>query len=104
MNDGTDAYLRQVREIALRVLAPYPVTVYLFGSRAAGGGRRLSDVDIAVESHGPLPRHLLPELREALEESTVPYHVDVVDLGAVDPDFRERVRKEAIIWSGSRIG
>ncbi len=99
MKSGTDAYLLQVREIVAEVLAPHPVRVYLFGSRATGGGRRLSDVDIAIEPSGPVPQDLLPRLRETLEESTVPYHVDVIDLSTVDSAFRTRVKKEGVLWS-----
>ncbi len=93
-----DAYLDRVKDMVLDAVGGYPVTVYLFGSCARGDTRQTSDVDIAVEPYGPLPASILTNLRDALEESTIPYRVDVVDLSATDRAFRERVRKEGIVW------
>jgi uncharacterized protein len=86
-----DRYVEQVRELVLRMLAPYDASVWLFGSRA-------SDVDVAVEAHEPLPPALLSDLQEALEESSIPYFVDVVDLGGTDEAFRARVKREGVAW------
>jgi predicted nucleotidyltransferase len=94
----SDRYVEQVKEIVLRALAPYPASIYLFGSRARGDATPTSDVDVAVEPHGELPVALLSELDEMLEESTVPYFVDVVDLRSADPAFRERVKGEGVAW------
>jgi predicted nucleotidyltransferase len=75
--------------------------VYLFGSWARGAQRPTSDIDVAIESAEPLPRALLASLREALEESTIPNRVDVVDLAETDAAFRDRVRREGIRWIAS---
>jgi hypothetical protein len=48
-----------------------------------------------------LPRALLASLREALEESTIPNRVDVVDLAETDAAFRDRVHREGILWIAS---
>ncbi len=78
--------------------------VLLFGSWARGDATRLSDIDIAIDPLEPLleplPPGLLGELREAIEESRVPYRVDLVDLGAATTAFRARVLSEAIVWTG----
>jgi hypothetical protein len=44
---------------------------------------------------------VLATLRDALEESTIPYRVDVVDLAETDADFRERIRREGVLWIAS---
>jgi uncharacterized protein len=92
--------LDEVHRIAREVLSPSGAEVILFGSAASGRFGALSDIDLAVDPVGPLPPGLLPTLRERLEESHVPYRVDVVDLSAVDPAFRERVLAEGVRWSG----
>lgn len=98
-------YLPQIRAIVLDRLAQYPgVAVYLFGSYATGQGRRLSDVDVAIDAPRDLPRAVIAELREALEESTVPLRVDLVDLRDARSDFRDRVRREGIEWTASNSG
>ncbi len=93
MND-----LAKIRKIVLRRLRGYPARVYLFGSRARGDARRWSDVDVAVHARKRLPGSLLSEIREDLEESTVPYTVDVVDLAEAGAQFRSRVEREGVLW------
>lgn len=91
--------LAEVRRIANEALAAEEVTVYLFGSWARGEATSRSDIDLAVESRTPLPPGTLARLRERLEESHIPYRVDVVDLRKTDAVFRQRVLKEGIVWS-----
>jgi predicted nucleotidyltransferase len=95
------ALLERVKGIVRRVLGHTPADVYLFGSWAHGTQRPTSDIDIAIGSVAPLPRGLLTSLREALEESTIPNRVDVVDLAETDAAFRDRVRREGIRWIDS---
>lgn len=75
------------------------MAIYLFGSHAAGTSRRFSDVDVAVDAKTPILASLWADLREAIEDSTVPWHVDLVDLGQVDPEFRGRVISEGLPWT-----
>jgi len=98
---GDPALLERVKGIVCGILGDRPVDVYLFGSWALGVQRSTSDIDVAVESATPLPRALRACLREALEESTIPNRVDVVDLAETDAAFRDRVRREGIRWIGS---
>ncbi len=88
-----------LRQIVLPALAPHGGRVYLFGSHARGDARWTSDIDLAIEADQPLPPTVLQEIIEAIEESTVPYHVDVVDLGRVDRQFADRVHKEGRLWT-----
>ena len=77
----------------LRQHLPLKTRVYVFGSRATGGARRYSDLDLALECDGPLD---LAALAEALSESDLPYKVDLLDLTTADPGFRARVMEAAI--------
>src|SRR5262249_18701932 len=95
-------WLAAVRSIVAERLRGYAADVYLFGSRARGDQRACSDVDIAIDPHVPLPEGWFADLRGALEESSVPLFVDVVDLRAVSPSFRKRVLGEARRWTASR--
>lgn len=92
--------LAEARRIVLKALAPWPVGVYLFGSRANGKAGRFSDIDIAVLPETPLPDDVLPALREQLEDSDILYRVDLVDLSQAPADFRQKVLREGIPWSG----
>ena len=81
-----------------RVLAGQPVRVWLFGSYAQGTVSRHSDIDIAVEAIGPVDRARLSDLIEALEDSNIPYYVDVVEVPAADTDYRAELEKTGIPW------
>ena len=92
--------LERVRKIVLDVIGDGDVRVYLFGSCATGSTRPSSDIDVAIEPlHGSAPVSFAT-LRERLEESDVPYDVDVIDLSAVSPEFAHRVRQEGLLWKG----
>lgn len=97
------AILKRVEHIVRCALGPHRATVYLFGSWARGLQRPASDIDVAIEGSEALPPGVLAGVREALEESTIPYRVDVVDLADTESDFRERVHREGVLWivSGS---
>jgi hypothetical protein len=47
----------------------------------------------------PLPPGLLSAIREELEESNVPFRVDLVDLSDAGSTFREQVEKEGQLWT-----
>lgn len=92
--------LEEVGRIVRELVTGRSVTVYLFGSWARGGATRLSDIDVAIQARPPLDSGTLARLRERLEESHVPYRVEVVDLDDVDPALRSRILAEGVRWSG----
>lgn len=91
--------LDRVRAIVSRFLRGHPAEIYLFGSYARQTARPGSDIDVAIAALRPLPVGLLPSLREALEESTIPQRVDVVDLSTTSADFAAAVKEQGIKWS-----
>ena len=96
--DERQDVLDQTRRIAVEALSLYPVKIYLFGSWAKGTASRSSDIDLAIDSKVPLPPAALSTLRERLEESTLPWRVEVVDLRNAPSSFREKVLREGILW------
>ncbi|GAB6065182.1 nucleotidyltransferase domain-containing protein [Aquifex pyrophilus] len=72
------------------------VEVYLFGSRAKGTHGKHSDVDIAIFSEKDLSDRITV-LREILEESNLPYEVDIVDLREAGY-LKEIVKREGERW------
>lgn len=73
--------------------------IILFGSRATGKAWTGSDIDLALDNHGPVPLTTLSKLRETIEESLVPYTVDLVDISMVDAAMRSEITKKGIEWS-----
>lgn len=91
--------LDEVKAILKEHLASCDVQYYLFGSWARGEQRGSSDIDIVINYEEELPRGLLADLREAFEQSTIPYRIDLVELPRTDLSFQEKVLQEAILWS-----
>jgi predicted nucleotidyltransferase len=77
--------------------------VWAFGSRATGSRmlKRFSDLDLAVEGELTWPERA--GLAEAFDESLLPIKVDVVELGLVDADFRERIEKDFVVVQGGDL-
>ena len=83
-------HLEIVRDI-LREHLPTGVKVWVFGSRANWTTKDSSDLNLALEGETRLSRKLLGALKDAFEDSTLPYTVDVVDLGRIGDSFRRIV-------------
>ena len=92
-----------VREV-LRAHLPPGARAYVFASRAHGGARRYSDLDLALEWERPLGLRLIGEIAEALSESDLPYKVDIVDLLTVDPGFRARIVADCAAFDTAEPG
>ena len=88
----SEAYIRQ----AIREHVPLQVRVYLYGSRAHGDNRWNSDYDLWID--GEIPGKVLSEMIEKLEESFVPFRVEMVTTSQLTGRFGERVREEAKPW------
>ncbi len=91
-------YLLQLKQLILSYTKGCPVKILLFGSQAKNTTHRHSDIDIAILPIAPLPIHFITKLREKIEESTIPYHVDLVDLSQTDEKFQNKVLQEGIEW------
>jgi uncharacterized protein len=79
MAQRTFQHLEMVRRILLKRLQKYNARIYLFGSMARGEVRRTSDIDIAVLPVGNLPDGVFGQIREDLENSRVPYRVELIE-------------------------
>jgi type I restriction enzyme S subunit len=74
--------------------------VWAFGSRATGRRvRRFSDLDLAVGGE-ELTLREAALLDEALDESRLPFKVDVVQWATLAPEFRKRIEPEMVLVAG----
>lgn len=89
-----ERYLDLVRQLISKHFDTRKTRVFLFGS--AVRGEFFHDLDLGFT--GEVDRSRLGNLQEDLEESTLPYKVDLIDFNAVDAGFREHVLKEKIVW------
>ena len=98
MNRIREEAIEELRRMVLHALSDHDASVWLFGSCARGAPRQHSDIDIAILPRGELPSAVLAELAADIEESPIPYDVDLVDLRHAEPDLVEEVRREGVKW------
>jgi uncharacterized protein len=86
--------------MVLAALGGHDAEVWLFGSCARDEALQHSDIDIAILPRDELPPGLFSELREIVEESSIPYDVDIVDLRSAAPSLIDEMRREGVKWKG----
>lgn len=88
----SEAFIRGLLQERL----PPGMPVYLYGSRARQEQRWNSDYDLWVDGEPPVS--VLAELDELLEESFVPFKVDIVTSSRLRGRFGDQVRKDSMRW------
>ena len=89
--------LEQIKDLVLSSMASQDVQIYLFGSWARGEQKQSSDVDIAIESKENIASSIC-SLREKLEESSIPYRIDLVDMQFAGKVLLQKIHQEGILW------
>jgi uncharacterized protein len=90
--------IEELRRMVLDALGNHDAEVWLFGSCARGEVRQHGDIDIGILPRDELPPGFFAALEAAIEESTIPYDVDLVDPREADPALVEEVRREGVRW------
>ncbi len=93
-----EKYLKIIKDIVLSNIDPTKHFVFLFGSRAKVKHRKSSDVDIGIMGEKPIGRVYYKIINE-IEQSIVPYKVDVVDFSLVDEKFKKIALEKIIVWN-----
>src|SRR5712691_2984063 len=98
MDPVRERAIAELRRMVLAALGEHDAEVWLFGSCARGEAFPHSDIDIAILPRDELPSGFFSDLAESVEESSIPYGVDVVDLRRAAPTLVEEVRREGVKW------
>jgi uncharacterized protein len=77
---------------------PANTEIFLFGSRAKGNFTHCSDIDIGLASIVPLDQ-AIARIREIIENSFIPYKVDIIDLSKTSQEFKAKALSEVIKWN-----
>ena len=93
-NEAAD--LAQIKAILAHALSGKACSVYLFGSRAIGTAQPVSDFDVAVLADEDISREL-SAARDMLEESNIPFKIDLVDLRQVSPAFLRVAQAQGVL-------
>jgi predicted nucleotidyltransferase len=92
-------YINIVKEIVLKRVPLDDYAVFLFGSRAVGNNHSMSDIDIGVWGDKPLSVIIKLDLEEKLQESIVPFKIDLIDFFEVSKEFKHYALEKIDVWN-----
>ncbi len=96
ITNGTS--IHNLKECVLDFLGNENIKIVVFGSRARDDNVASSDVDIGIISKGEFNKKSLTLLREFIENSNIPFKVDIVDFSSTSEQFKREALKDVIIW------
>src|SRR5207248_7491364 len=85
--DISPADLDLVKSILARHVQEFDVLA--FGSRLAHSAKPTSDLDLVIRTTTPLSLKRMAFLKEAFDESDLPFKVDIVDWSGISGGFRK---------------
>jgi len=100
MIKATPAQLRIITDI-LAAHAP-TVEARAFGSRVDGKPKDYSDLDLALVGPAKLDAAVMSGLKEAFEESDLPFRVDILDWNAISEEFQKVIQDKYEVLSHRR--
>lgn len=65
--------------------------IIVFGSRIHGTAKLWSDLNLAIKAKSPLDWKLLAEIKEAFQESELPFRVDILVWNDISAAFRKAI-------------
>lgn len=72
--------------------------VFIFGSTARRERQRNSDIDIGFLGKKKLSEDVIHKIRQDVEDSTIPYHVDLVDFFDKSGEFKKLASQHKVVW------
>lgn len=90
---------QEILKIIARHLPLENYRVFLFGSRALNRAKKWSDFDIGIEGKSSIPLKTLAKIEVDLEESDIPYIVEVVDFNRVSDKFKNFALNNIQLWT-----
>ena len=99
MNKTIDIYPHHLSIITgiLERYLPKNSTVMAFGSRTTGNAKKFSDLDIAIDSKTKLPADVMTNIKFDLEDSNLPYKVDVIDWNDTSEHFKKIISADLVL-------
>jgi uncharacterized protein len=91
-------YITQVHRLVVDELSGENVAIALFGSMSTGMSHNGSDIDIGIMPKGNWNSGRLSFLRQILEDSNIPYKVDLIDFSMASEAFKQHALSNAVWW------
>ncbi len=91
-------HLSELKKFVVDFLKNEQVKIVLFGSRARKKNQSFSDVDIGLIPYKEFNEKKITFLKEMIENSNIPYKVEIVNFNETSKDFKNEALKETITW------
>lgn len=78
-----------IKKTVCKFLDPKDYKIFIFGSRANGKAAKYSDFDIGIMGKKSVPTKILNSIKEVLEDSDLPFNIDVVDFSKTTKKFQK---------------
>ncbi len=72
-------------------------SVWVFGSRITSASKSYSDLDLVIVGKKRVPQILYYQIKDAMEESDLPFRVDVLDWHRISPSFKKIIKNNYIV-------
>ena len=89
-----EALLAEVARVLCDQVPGEHLRIYLFGSWTQGKALRVSDLDIGLDTGNPIEFAILQKIDETLDELPTLRKIDIIDLQAITPEFRDQVTQQ----------
>lgn len=88
-----DEYLKELKDIFTKYCPK--AEIWAYGSRVKNDCHSGSDLDLVVKSFNEDNKHLY-ELKDLLNESDIPFLMDIQDFEKLPKSFQDEIKKEYI--------
>ena len=92
------SYVEIVKQIVLQHIDSKEFKVFLFGSRACGNSKKFSDIDVGILGNKEVSAIKKFDIEQAIDDSIVPFKVDIVDFFYANSKFKTEALKQIIEW------
>ncbi|MDR2830589.1 MAG: nucleotidyltransferase domain-containing protein [Methanobrevibacter sp.] len=100
MMQVSDCELKIITDIIKNHIQDYDV--WIFGSRYDGTAKEYSDLDMVIVGEHKLPLSQMADLRNAFQQSNLPFSVDILDWNKTSKEFQLVISKGyEVIYSHS---
>lgn len=92
-------YIQLCKELVLGNINTDEYAVFLFGSRAYDRHPEKADIDIGVLGEKEMPESERYMIKDKIEETEIPYNVDIIDFFNVDDTFKKVALRKIELWT-----
>jgi len=92
-------HLALLEDLVVKPLQAIQACIWIFGSRARGDHKKFSDVDILFQvPKADIPSGLIFDIKSRVEDSRLPFKVDLVHVDDIAGSYRASIIKERRPW------